>query len=590
MKRLVPYGIMNYAELIEKKTYFIDKTQYISKLEDISNPVFLRPRRFGKSLFCSMLQYYYDLKESCRFGELFGQTWIGNHPTGKQNAYIVLKFDFSTIPSHETVSGIEKSFNRQCISSLQQLQMVYPEYLSDFSVNVTDTASNSIKIFLDTLVGNKAPLVYVIIDEYDNFANHLITTHQDHLYRELTADDSFLKSFFKVLKAGRQTGAIANIFITGILPITIDDLSSAYNIADFITLHPQLERMLGFTETELNLLLDQVYDDYGFESKTRELVNEVIKSQYNGYHFVSTIQEAALYNSTMVMYFIRELCRFNSIPNNLIDLNLRTDLSWVQRITGAYPDSTEKIVSQLASENTILYDQDALISQFNMSDFFKPHFYPISFFYLGLLTKKDDFYLSLPNLSMKKIFIEYFNDLYHIDVSTRYTEFMERFVTVKPDIADLFAGYWREYVSQLPEAVFAKVNENFYRTTFFELCSRFLSKWITFNIERSYPAGRSDLEFVGKFNEKFAGRRWVIEFKYYSNTEFAKSGYTPDTFPLQCEDTKQILGYAQGLKTEYPEVNISLHVIYCIGNQGFSVFNISQDRLVLESKPENSIM
>lgn len=277
----------------------------------------------------------------------------------------------------------------------------------------------------------------------------------------------------------------------------------------------------------------------------------------------------------MVMYFIRELCRLNTIPNNLIDLNLRTDLSWVQRITGAYPDNTEIIVSQLASENTIRYDQNALISQFNMSDFFKPHFYPISFFYLGMLTRKDDFYLCLPNLSMKKIFIEYFNDIYHIDTSTRYTEFMERFIVSNPDIGELFAGYWREYVSQLPEAIFAQVNENFYRTTFYELCSRFLSKWFTFNIERSYPSGKSDLEFVGKFNEQFVGRRWVIEFKYFSNTQFSKLGGTPDEFTLRYEDVEQISGYAAGLIAEYPEVDISLHVIYCFGNQGFRVFDIA---------------
>lgn len=577
VKRLVPYGIMNYAELVLKQAYFIDKTEYISTLEDISNPVYLRPRRFGKSLFCSMLQYYYDLKESPRFFELFGHTWIGQHPTGKQNAYIVLKLDLSTIETNDNLQSIERNFRRTCNAALIEMKNSYPGLMQNMpEINPDESTSTNLSIWLQHLKSTNAPQVYVIIDEYDNFANHLITTHQDSLYRRLTADDSFLKSFFKALKAGRQTGAIANIFITGILPVTIDDLSSAYNIADFVTLHPQLEGMLGFTETEINHLLDQVYRDYEFGPETRPAVDEVIKSQYNGYHFVSGKEGAALYNSTMVMYFIREFCRSRTIPNNLIDLNLRTDLSWVQRITGAHPDSTAEIVSQLASENTIRYDQDALITQFNMSDFFKPQFYPVSFFYLGLLTRKDDFYLCLPNLSMKKIFIEYFNDLYHIDVGTRYTEFMERFVVSNQDIAGLFSGYWREYVSQLPEAVFAKVNENFYRTTFYELCSRFLSKWLTFNIERSYPAGRSDLEFVGKFSEKFAGRRWIIEFKYYSNAEFAKSGCTPDEFPLQDEDVKQIAGYAQGLAREYPEATISLHVIYCFGNQGFRVFDIKE--------------
>lgn len=576
MKRPLPYGIMNYAELIESSAYFIDKTSHISLLENIKNPVFLRPRRFGKSLFCSMLHYYYDLNERPRFNELFGETWIGKNPSERQNSYIVLKFDFSTIETANQLDNIEMHFRRTCNATLMQLSHVYPELTQKAPpIHLDGSVATNLTIWLQHLKSINAPQVYVIIDEYDNFANHLITTHQDHLYLQLTADDSFLKSFFKVLKAGRQTGAIANIFITGVLPITIDDLSSAYNIADFITLHPNLEAMMGFTGDEVETLVDQIFTDYGFDWKTRSGISEVMKSHYNGYHFVHTDPDSALYNPTMVMYFLRELCRLQTIPSNLIDLNLRTDLSWVQRITGAHPESTEEIVNRLNAEDTIEYNQDALISQFNMADFFKPQFYPISFFYLGMLTKKDEFSLCLPNLSMKKIFAEYFNEIHRIDTSQGFTPFMERFVRVNPDIEELFAGYWSNYVSQLPEAVFLKVNENFYRTTFYELCSRYLSQWLTFNIERSYPTGRSDLEFVGKYNEKFAGRRWLMEFKYLSNAEFSRYGCRPEDFQLDPDAAKQIMGYAAGLKKEYPEVILSLSVIYCFGNRGYRVFQIS---------------
>ena len=143
------------------------------------------------------------------------------------------------------------------------------------------------------------------------------------------------------------------------------------------------------------------------------------------------------------------------------------------------------------------------------------------------------------------------------------------------DLKALFAGYWEEYVSQLPEAIFAQVNENFYRTTFFELCSRFLSRWFVWNVERSYPAGRTDLEFVGKFNECFADRRMVIEFKYFSNTEFKKLQCSINDFPLKNEDLVQIEGYVEGVKREYPEAKISTHVIYCFGNMGCKVFDIA---------------
>jgi hypothetical protein len=174
---------------------------------------------------------------------------------------------------------------------------------------------------------------------------------------------------------------------------------------------------------------------------------------------------------------------------------------------------------------------------------------------------------------MREIFVEYFNELHRIDVSTRYAEMMQSFVNA-PDLERLFAGYWEKYVSQLPEAIFQQVNENFYRTTFYELCSRYLSSWFTWNGDRSYPKGKSDLEFVGKYHEKFAGLRWVIEFKYYSNAEFRRFKTSIEDFELQAEDTRQIAGYVEGLKEEYPEAQISQFVIYCFGNQGFRVFAV----------------
>lgn len=191
-----------------------------------------------------------------------------------------------------------------------------------------------------------------------------------------------------------------------------------------------------------------------------------------------------------------------------------------------------------------------------------------------MLTKRDQFLLQIPSLNMQKIFTEYFNALFHIDVSSRYAAMMRSFVD-SPDLTRLFSDYWRLYVSQLPEAVFTQVNENFYRTTFFELCSRYLSTWFTWNIERSYPHGRSVLEFVGKYHEKFAGIRWIIEFKYFSNIEWGRLKTPLEDITVREEDTGQIRGYAEGLMQLYPEAKIQLFVIYCIGNQGFRVFEVS---------------
>lgn len=422
------------------------------------------------------------------------------------------------------------------------------------------------------------PRVFVIIDEYDNFANQLVTGHKDLLYQQLVAEDSFFKSFFKTLKEGRETGAIANVFMTGVLPILIDELASGFNIATIITLDQEFEAMIGFTQSEVDHLLDEVYADYAIDPTTRSEVDTVIKNHYNGYHFVNS-QGEALYNSTILMYFLQHLTRYQQMPEYLTDLNLRTDLSWVRRLTSANVGDTEAFVTQLTSKNRIAYDKNFLTSKFNTTQFFQPGFYPISFFYLGLLTQQDNFFLRLPNLNIRQIFIEYFNGLHHIDVSTRYSELMHSFVN-QPNLEMLFAGYWREYIGQFPEAIFTKVNENFYRSTFFELCSRYLSKWFTWNVERSYPSGKSDpfdklrasLEFVGKYHEQFAGLRWVIEFKYYSNAEFRKFNTSIDAFELQPKDTVQIAGYVDGLRAEYPEAQIAQFVIYCFGNQGFRVF------------------
>ncbi|HWQ67388.1 MAG TPA: ATP-binding protein [Methanospirillum sp.] len=574
MDRRIPYGIMNYAEMVEDKGYFIDKTTFISKLEKIKNPVFLRPRRFGKSLFCSMLQYYYDLHEVDRFDELFDQTWIGEHPTSTHNQYIVLKFDFSVIPVSDDIRELESNFNLYCNGLLSDTHFTYPDIMASMpEIAAQAPASINLVRLLNYLKQTDAPAVYVIVDEYDNFSNQYITTHQDHVYREITSGDSFLRTFFKVLKEGRQTGAVANIFITGVLPITIDDLSSAYNISTFITLDPSFEQMLGFTQVEVDSLMDILYRDYRLDPTIRLQVDEVIKNMYNGYHFTNS-HTAAVYNPTMLMYFLRQFCEQKTIPDDLFDLNLRTDLSWIRRLTGGNAEHAKDLISQLAIHETIPFNRKALVSQFNVSEFFEPVFYPVSLFYLGILTRKDEFDLTFPNLSMKEIAVEYFNEIFRIDLGQeKYKEMMQGFIR-KPNLITLFAEYWRLYVSQLPESVFGQMNENFYRTTFFELCSRYLSPWFTWNIERSYPQGRTDLEFVGKYHEKFADLRWIIEFKFFSNNEWVRLKTPIEEFVVREEDTRQITGYAEGLRQEYPEATIQLFVIYCIGNQGFRVFEV----------------
>ncbi|WP_080804525.1 AAA family ATPase [Desulfamplus magnetovallimortis] len=573
MKKRILYAEASYEAIIQENGYFVDKTQYIEKLERIKNPVFLRPRRFGKSLLCTMLEAYYDIRKKDDFHELFGHTWIGKKPTPLHSSCFVLHLDFSVIEVGD-MATIEKSFNHVCNAQLDNLVFFNQQWFQDqITIDLDKSAVNNLQSILKTVKRDNLPPLFVIIDEYDNFANQLIVSHEDHLYHQLMSSKGFLKTFFKTLKEGRKSQTIRNVFITGVLPVTIDELASGFNIATIITLEPEFENMLGFTQAEVDRLLDEIYHDYEMDPDTRSETDALIKNQYNGYHFIHPNGEP-VYNSTILIYFLHYFTRYRAYPEYLTDMNLKTDLEWVRRITGSNPDLTKGFVDQLMVHNTIEYDKNFLTAKFNMSQFFEKGFFPISFYYLGMLTRLDSFNLKLPNMNMRKIFAEYFNELHAIDVSTGYTNAMQQFLK-DLDLSALFAAYWDRYISQLPEAIFQKVNENFYRTTFYELCSRYLSEWFTWNVERSYPKGRSDLEFVGKYNECFAGIRMVIEFKYLSNAEFKRLKTTIEDFTLQDEDTKQIAGYVDGLAVEYPEAKISQYVIYCIGNQGWRVFKIN---------------
>jgi len=301
---------------------------------------------------------------------------------------------------------------------VKRLRTQYAPLLDDMPEMVLDgNVSDNLARLLYHLEAAGLPRLYVIIDEYDNFANQLITGYKLKLYNKLTADGGFFKTFFKTLKEGRKIGAIYNVFITGILPITIDELASAFNIGTFLTLDPEFENMLGFTQAEVDQLLDDVYRDYEIEPATRKGVETLIKNHYDGYHFVDPNGEA-LYNSTILMHFLRWFTRHKTIPTQLTDQNLKNELSWALR-TAENPQKTEAFVDQLTLHNQISYRYNLLTEKhalslpngFDMHQFSREAYFPISFtsflstcFYLGVLTKKGHFQLKLPNLNMRQIF------------------------------------------------------------------------------------------------------------------------------------------------------------------------------------------
>ncbi|MCP4154781.1 MAG: AAA family ATPase, partial [bacterium] len=251
--------------------------------------------------------------------------------------------------------------------ALQGVLWRYKKYFGDTGeIDRAEDVSINLEEILVKIKAFDLPNLYVIIDEYDNFANQLITAHKDTLYRELTADDSFLKNFFKTLKNGSKSGTISKVFITGVLPITIDDLSSGYNIANFLTLKQEFETMMGFTLKETENLLDEIYREHQIDPATRPLIMETITANYNGYRIIEPKGEG-LFNSTILMYFLENFITTGKITEYLIDVNLKTDISRVRRLTASNPGNTKELVNQLLINNQLSYNKIALSEKFSMS-------------------------------------------------------------------------------------------------------------------------------------------------------------------------------------------------------------------------------
>lgn len=565
----IPYAVMNYAQLREEGYYYVDKTRYIAELEKYLVPVFLRPRRFGKSLFCTTLDYYYDLNEAGRFESLFGDTWIGQHPTGRQNKYMVLHLDFSIVPPAANMSDLERNFSNVIAPYLIGFRQIYKQYLEGVVFRDENDVAIMLSNMLEFVQRNDLPQVYIIIDEYDNFTNQLITTFKDQLYSELTTGDSFLRSFFRIIKEGVKTQAIGGTFITGVLPITMDDLTSGFNIAQMVTLQPGLVNMLGFTYEETDSYLQAVFDGYRFDKALLPEVRQIIRNNYDGYRFLPGAEP--IFNSTILTYFLSNFTINNgTIPDELIDENLRTDLGWIRRLTLG-EERAKEMLHRLVYEGSLEYTREMLKSKFSREQFFQKEFYPISLYYRGMTTLENSFRMTLPNNTMRTIFVDYYNTLNNLrGTADKYVSFFERF-TKDHSIETLFEGYYRVYLGQFPAQSFDKMNENFIRNTFYELCNRYLSSDYLFALEQNYPSGRADWEITGRPGTAYHKNKQIVEFKYFSTKE-AKHILSLDAPHL--EDIEQVYRYAHDAKELLPDFHIRQFVIYVAANKGYKIWEV----------------
>lgn len=571
MKRKIPYAVANYEKIVREDFYFVDKTRFIRELESYQIPVFLRPRRFGKSLWCSILECYYDINRKDRFNELFGHTDIGKNPTPSHNSQMILRFDFSKIAVKPDFEYIEASFNRVCRKAIQVFAARYKEY-ADFSSTLNEpTATDILEAVLTLVSAEGCPPMHIIVDEYDNFTNQLLKAHLDAVYKDITTGDSFLRTFYKVIKAGVGEGTVSRVFVTGVLPVTMDDLTSGFNIGQIITLEDHVLSMMGFTQVEVESYIQEISSDYGWCGEKKQRVMDDLRAFYNGYRLLPDVSDT-LYNSTICNFYLNKMViNAGQIPTETIDHNLRVDINWLRRLTGS-DEETRNLLEQLMFDGELPVDMTMLSNKFNMNQFFEKRFFPLSLYYLGMLTFKDRFSLTFPNLTVKTIFTEYFNEIENIEVSLGYTDMFRQYLK-NQNLGELFAGYWKQYVGQIPAQAFDKVNENFFRTTFYELCTRYLSPDFIFSIEVNRPSGRSDWEAIGRSGTQFENQALLIEFKHYSKKEGEKLKVLSWNEAL-AEDIEQVSAYAEDIKRQYPKLTIHSHVIYTVGAKGYRFFNV----------------
>ena len=565
----IPYAVANYAEMRDRGFYYVDKTDYIPRLEAYKAPVFLRPRRFGKSLLVSTLAHYYDRTLAHRFEDLFGGTYIGSHPTPEHNRYMIIRYDFSAMVMADNMEGLEQNFNDLNCSPVEIMVIHNRDLFGDFKFTTRGNASKMLEEALAYARAHDLPPVYILIDEYDNFTNQLLTSYNDPLYEKVTTADSFLRTFFKVIKKGIGEGSIRTCFCTGVLPVTMDDLTSGYNIAEILTLHPDFINMLGFTHAEADTYLRYVLDKYTGSQERYDEIWQLIVNNYDGYRFSPKGEK--LFNATILTYFLKKFAvNKGEVPEEMIDENLRTDIGWLRRLTLSLENS-KAMLDALVIDNGLYYNVADLSSKFNKQKFFDKNFYPVSLFYLGMTTLQNNFRMALPNLTMRSIYMDYYNVLNRIDGgANRYVPTYERFVDER-DFESLVRNYFEQYLGQFPAQVFDKINENFIRCSFFELVSRYLSSCYTFAIEQNNSEGRADFEMTGIPGTDYYTDDRLVEFKYYKAKE-AEKMLGPDA-PLP-EHVEQMHRYAEDTLRHFPNYKVRAYVVYICANRGWKCWEV----------------
>lgn len=568
--KLVPYGVADFATVIEQNLYYVDKTMFIPELEkQPRNLFFIRPRRFGKSIFLSMLYSYYDCTQSHKFQSLFGNLWIGQHPTPLQGKYQVLFLDFSQITGN--IDKLETKFNSYLSINLDAFVRQYSEYYQAEMEEILaqEDFEEKMELIFKAAKAHQYHL-YLIIDEYDNFTNVILNERGENVYHAITHADGFYRDVFKKFK-----GNFERIFMMGVSPVTLDDVTSGFNIGWNISIKPEFDEMLGFSTTDV-VEMFTYYKEHGsipVDSDIDAIVNDM-KPWYDNYCFAEEAlkKKTRMFNCDMVLYYLRNYMDNGCSPRQMIDPNTRTDYGKMKKLLQFDKLDGERkgIIRKIAEEEQIVTQ---LYESFSAYQIPKAEIFPSLLFYYGMLTIKgtrgSKLILGIPNNNVRKQYYGYLEEEYQAKAYVDVNQLTDYYYDMAYD------GKWEEGLRFMADA-YAKVSSVRDSIEAERNLQGFFMAYLNLNDyyitapELELNHGYCDFFLLPDLTHYASQHSYILELKVLSKKDFSaivEGEFTEDGKPMTKaekqwrEAVEQILRYAEAPRVEALRQGTKLHLI-----------------------------
>lgn len=568
--KLVPYGVADFAKVIEQNLYYVDKTMFIPELEkQPRNLFFIRPRRFGKSIFLSMLYSYYDCTQSHKFQSLFGNLWIGQHPTPLQGKYQVLFLDFSQITGN--IDKLETKFNSYLSINLDAFVRQYSEYYQAEMEEILaqEDFEEKMELIFKAAKAHQYHL-YLIIDEYDNFTNVILNERGENVYHAITHADGFYRDVFKKFK-----GNFERIFMMGVSPVTLDDVTSGFNIGWNISIKPEFDEMLGFSTTDV-VEMFTYYKEHGSipaDSDIDAIVNDM-KPWYDNYCFAEEAlkKKTRMFNCDMVLYYLRNYMDNGCSPRQMIDPNTRTDYGKMKKLLQFDKLDGERkgIIRKIAEEEQIVTQ---LYESFSAYQIPKAEIFPSLLFYYGMLTIKgtrgSKLILGIPNNNVRKQYYGYLEEEYQAKAYVDVNQLTDYYYDMAYD------GKWKEGLRFMADA-YAKVSsvrdgiEAERNLQGFFMAYLNLNDYYITAPELELNHGYCDFFLLPDLTHYASQHSYILELKVLSKKDFSaivEGAFTEDGKPMTKAEKQwrealdQIHQYAEAPRVEALRQGTKLHLI-----------------------------